>query len=182
MTADKPSKKRIDDLKRKIKGWLKSRSNLAEASGEDFQFVLSTTHGTHTVFIGLTKEPPDHLIVLYEVAFPEETQRGLLELYPSDIEYLRFRREVGRDLMEPGVAFLFREDADKKLVGFQTHRVLFPFDEPDIGRQELEDAIQNVITPALRVIYYLNDILGLPPGVPGVTEPSQPFGPGRMFG
>ncbi len=182
MAADKPSKKRTDDLKRKIEGWLKSRSKFAEGSGPAFQFIFSTTHGTHTVFVGLMKEPPDTLVVYYEVSFAEDTRQQLLELYSSDIEYSRFKREVGRVMMEPGVAFDFHEDDDSRLIGIRTFRALFPFNEPDLKRQELEDAIQNVVTPALRVIYYLSDILDLPPGQPVVTEPSQPFGPGSMFG
>ncbi len=182
MAADKPSKKRTDDLKRKIEGWLKSRSNLAEATEPDFQFVFSTTHGDHTVFVGLAKEPPDQLVVLYQINLPEKTQTQLLEAYPNDIEYSHFEREVGRDMMEPGLGYQFLRNPEGKLVGVQMYRVLYPFDEPGLVRQDMEDAIQNVVLPAIRVIYYIADVLGLPPGKSPVTEASQPFGTGRMFG
>ncbi len=182
MAADKPSRKRTDDLKRKVEGWLKSRSNFAEASEPDFQFVFSTTHGDHTVFVGLTKEQPDQLVVLYQLSFPEDIQKRMLEVYPTNIEYSRFEREVGRDMMESGIGYQLLRNPEGKLVGVQMSRVLYPFDEPGLVRQDMEDAIQNVVLPAIRVIYYLTDVLGLPPGKPPVTEPSQPFGPGKMFG
>ena len=79
--------------------------------------------------------------------------------------------------MEAGCGYDFKRDEEQSLIGYNLIRKLYPFEEPGLIRQELEDAVQNVVLAGLRGIYYITDLLGI------VEQPlvESRFEPGPMF-
>ena len=172
-----PLAENITDLHRKIKTWLQERPDLAVADSPEYHFVYATTHGKHLVFVGLSKKL-NQLHVLYIADFPEDLQQSLKTKLPGRAERERFARDLGRDLMEVGCGYNFKRDDEQDLIGFNVIRKLYPFEDPGLIRQELEDAIQNVVLAGLRGVYYITDLLGI------VGQPLERprFEPGVMFG
>jgi len=168
MVMTKEVRTRLIDFLEKRPGTYSSK----DVQGTNFAFEVS--HGDKVV-VALKPEEKNVVSIQVGTNINPEHRKEIRTKFSEAEKYGKYRRNLARELMSPGLSFEFNE-GDGEILGFQVSRHLW-VDEELPTDQELEDAIQNVVNSTLKAVFYVQDLvtdstdedLGMPSG-PGMMH------------